>query len=252
MILHLLATCAFFISLGADGYRAHMHFTNTTTMKNYWYRTHIVSKLGSYIINIFILIPALYYVIEIYLNIMHKSEKLKLLFYEDDDHVADALALLYTWSETLFMNKKSEDNNKLKQANIFSSVYVLCCMVSTIAYIYYTISVQKSAIRYDLYFKCISLFISYTILVITMWLTDKNIDEMKNTIIKITTLKSMKNECIVQNINMTSLKYMLKHYRCYAELFSQKPNVPAIIITLLIQGITLITPYIKEYAFINH
>ncbi|CAF1984241.1 unnamed protein product [Rotaria magnacalcarata] len=116
---------------------------------------------------------------------------------------------------------------------------IVCYLVWKLAYAYYVLAMQ-TYIRIDLFLKAGGQFVVCTTLVIIMGITNQIVDNMKKTI---TVVQVVDEEPIIDVITMSLI---VESCEPYASLFTIKPSLPGIIITILSGIVPLIMPYVKQ------
>ena len=245
----IVVSTAYVLHSGADYYTSVKEFTNKTRMAYPWHKTRTLRRAIAYTANPFLLIPVLIYLLIIYRNITMKSDKLRQkLFNSDYDIRIDTVEIIERSEKSFFFKKSVRERIEVKHANMFATAYLLCCLFWSLGTVYY-VSKTKSSISSELglYLKCFAHLVSYTTLVLFMWRTNDAINEMKETLVTRLSLNLLKKK--EPTAEMVALQAVLKHSDPYAELFTMKPSVPGIFITVLSAGAPILAPFIRKQLF---
>jgi hypothetical protein len=225
----IVVVCSSILDTAADFKETFDEFSNLTTSTFWPQKARTISRLPSYTLNFFLIIFTLWWVLRTYNNFAKESGKIKQLFTGNINDI-----------DVLIKKKNWKENNSLKTANLFASIYVSCCLAWSFAYAYEVITMQQT-ITIGAILNSVAHFLSYGSLVTIMWLTNKIIDEMKKT-----ALLKMSLERQNTTDDVASFKILIEHYDPYSSLFTKKTYLPGIIITILPGLVSLALPFIKS------
>ncbi|CAF2055404.1 unnamed protein product [Rotaria magnacalcarata] len=213
---------------------------NETAMNNTFMKPLIWIGLATYLYNLIPLSLALYYVLDIYMSIVKKSDKISSTFLKSDREIDSGRTELKQWADAIFdLNEKSEERKHLLWANKYASAYVtfylfwaaVCCW-----YIFAT----KNYKRIDLYIIAGGHFLAFIILIVFMWRTNVVLDYMKKIILHV----HLRRKNLVKELY--GLSALLESLKPYASLFTVPVSFPAVCIagaTVILQNMT---PLIKK------
>ncbi|CAF4398482.1 unnamed protein product [Rotaria socialis] len=226
------------LSLSGEIYIAISDIGNNTIMEYSGQRMRTGARLAVYIVNIVPTILAFYYMLNTYINIIKKSDVIRKLFLGRNEQLGIKRIKDCTY-DVFRLNTRSSERNELYCANTFASICIVCYLVWGLIYAYYVLAMQ-TFIRIDLYLKTGGQFVVCTTLIIIMWITNQIVDNMKRTI---AVVQLVDDEPIIDVITMSLI---VESCEPYASLFTIKPSLPGIIITILSGMAPLILPYVKQ------
>ncbi|CAF1017560.1 unnamed protein product [Didymodactylos carnosus] len=177
--IHFTSTLLYIGFVGLGAFRSINEFINganvTTPVE---YTVNAGFRIASYFIDMLIVLPAFYYVIEIYLDMANKSKMLRTcIIYR----YVDVMILLKKWAESVVIDQKKDENELKRQgANMFSTVYILACIIWSASYMLYMLSERKTTDP-DRLAKFLILTCSCSVLLGFMIFTNDQIDKMKKT-----------------------------------------------------------------------
>jgi hypothetical protein len=228
------------LDIGADFKETSDELKNLTMTTIWSQKALTISRIPSYILNCFLIIYILWWVLHIYNNFAKENDKIRQLFTGNINDIEAGINTIKLYSENVLTKKKNWKQQTLKNANLFASIYIFCCITWAVAYIYEAITV-KQTITIGTILNSVAHFFSSGSLVMIMWLTNKIIDKMKKT-----ALQKMSFEYQNTTVDLMTFKTFIEHYDPYALFFTKKTHLPGIIATILSALGSLIMAYIKS------
>ncbi len=229
--------CSGLLDIVVDFKEAFDEFDNFT-MTTFWpQKARTISRFPSYVLNFVLIIFTLGWILRTYSNLAKESDKIKQRFTGNINDIETGIAEIKT---ALMKKKYWKENQARKTANILANIYVGCCIIWSFCYAYEVIKVHHK-ITIGAILNCLAHFLSYGSLVSIMWLTNKIIDQMKET-----ALQKMIFEHQNTTVDLESFKMFIERYNPYALLFAKKTNLPSIATTILPGLVSLILSIIKS------
>lgn len=245
----VIVSTAYALSTGADYYTSYKEFTNKTRMAYPWYRTRTSCRIIAYTANPFLLVPVLIYLLIIYRHIVVKTDELRKKFVNSNYDIRTDVVQIIESSENSFFSKEIvQEKIEVTRANTFATIYLLCGLIWSLGTVYYVFKTKSSVSdELGLYLKCFAHLLSYTTLILFMWRTNSAIDEMKEILIMRMSLNLLKKK--EPTTEIVALKVVLKQIDPYAKIFTMKPSMPGILITVVSTAAPILAPFIRKQLF---
>jgi hypothetical protein len=210
-----------------------------------WQR-RIDSRLVAYCFESFLTPIALGYLLYIYYSFALKSDHIRRSVLNNGD-LRGAIKQIKNLSLNVSrLQETSKQRLLLVYAHRYASIYVSCCMLFGLAYLWY-VRTWALSISNDFFFKFVGHFLAYGGLVCVMWMTNVIIDRMKTTVLHVGSSGHPK----LGDINLPEEEKVLfpiviERCQLYAFLYFRKVSLPGVLATILPGAASLALRYVNR------